>query len=101
MNLFRFALIVAVFGISARAQAELKVGVGAVVITPPQGIPMAGYYSLRGADGVHDDLYAKTLLFDDGVTRAAIISLDLISTVRAVVDEARAAIEKRTGIPGR
>ncbi|OAI54541.1 hypothetical protein AYO47_02775 [Planctomyces sp. SCGC AG-212-M04] len=101
MNLFRFALLTAFIAISTHAQAELKVGVGAVVITPPQGIPMAGYYSLRGADGVHDDLYAKTLLFDDGTTRAAIISLDLISTVRTVVDEARAAIEKRTGIPGR
>jgi hypothetical protein len=94
MIFVRFVLLTLVFAISAHAQAELKVGAGAVVITPPQGIPMAGYYSLRGSDGVHDDLYAKTLLLDDGTTRAAIVSLDLISTVRPVVEEARAAIEK-------
>lgn len=101
MQSFRLLALASALAISASAQAELKVGTGAVVITPPQGIPMAGYYSLRGSEGVHDDLYAKTLVFDDGVTRAAIVSLDLISTVRAVVDAARTEIEKRTGIPGR
>jgi len=81
------------------AQADLKIGRAAVVITPPKGAPMAGYYSARGAEGIHDDLYAKTLIFDDGTTRVAIISLDLISTARAVVEKAREEIEKRTGIP--
>ncbi len=81
------------------ARAELQVGGGAVVITPPQGAPMAGYYSARGADGVHDDLMAKALVLDDGKIRVALISLDLISTSRGIVEEARAAIEKRTGIP--
>jgi hypothetical protein len=97
----RFLLAATVLCHAATARAELKVGTGAVVITPPQGIPMAGYYSARGSEGVHDDLYAKTLLLDDGTTRAAIISLDLIATTRALVEEARAAIETRTGIPGR
>ena len=97
----RFLLLAAVLCHAAPPGPSSKSETGAVVITPPQGIPMAGYYSLRGSEGVHDDLYAKTLLLDDGTTRAAIISLDLISTIRRVVEEARAAIEKRTGIPGR
>ena len=28
--------------------AELRVGAAAVVITPPEGTPLAGYYSERG-----------------------------------------------------
>jgi hypothetical protein len=60
---------------------------------------MAGYYSLRGSDGIHDDLFAKSLVLDDGQKRVAIISLDLISTSRSLVEESRAAIEKKTGIP--
>lgn len=80
-------------------QAELKVGAAAVVITPPQGVPMAGYYQLRGAEGVHDDLFAKTIVLDDGETKAALIVLDLISTSRSLVEESRTEIEKRTGIP--
>jgi hypothetical protein len=41
------------------AQAELRVGVAAVKITPPSGTPMAGYYYARGSEDVIDDLYAK------------------------------------------
>ena len=44
--------------------AGLNIGVAAVRITPPMGTPMAGYYYVRGAEGVHDDLYAKTLVID-------------------------------------
>ena len=36
--------------------SEVRVGAAAVVITPPLGVPMAGYYSERGATAVHDDL---------------------------------------------
>ena len=39
--------------------SEVRVGAAAVVITPPLGVPMAGYYSERGATAVHDDLFAR------------------------------------------
>ena len=45
---------------------ELKVGAAAVPITPPVGIPMAGYYSERGARGVHDELFAKAIVIEQG-----------------------------------
>ncbi len=96
---FWLALLLPCLIFAARAQAELKVGAAAVVITPPQGISMAGYYSARGSEGIHDDLFSKALVLDDGKTRVAIVALDLISTSRSLVEEARAAIEKRTGIP--
>jgi hypothetical protein len=80
--------------------AEFRVGAAQVVITPPIGAPMAGYYHSRGSDGVLDDLYAKALVLDDGSTKAVLITLDLISTTRALTEQTRAAVTELTGIPG-
>lgn len=80
---------------------SLKAGAGAVVITPSLGVPMAGYYHRRGASGVHDDLFAKAIVLQDGDTIAALVSLDLISTRRGFVEAARTLISERAGIPER
>ena len=79
---------------------EARVGVATVDITPPRGIPLAGYYHERGADGVLDPLFAKALVLESAGARAAFVTLDLISVTRTVTDQARAGIEKATGIPG-
>ena len=50
---------------------ELRVGRAAVDITPPAGMPMAGYYNIRLNEGVHDPLYAKALVLDVDGARAA------------------------------
>ncbi|OQC66188.1 MAG: Neutral/alkaline non-lysosomal ceramidase [Verrucomicrobia bacterium ADurb.Bin006] len=80
--------------------AELRVGAAAVDITPPLGIPMAGYYHARGADGVLDPLLSKAMVIEADGARAAFVALDLISVTREVTDQSRAEIEKSTGIPG-
>ncbi len=79
--------------------AELKVGAAAVRITPPVGAPMAGYYYPRAADGVHDDLFAKAIVLDDGESRAAVVACDLVGVPAAIVAQARALAFQRTGIP--
>jgi len=84
----------------AHAQTTLHAGAAQVVITPPNGAPMAGYYHARGAEGTLDDLHAKALVIDDGTTKVALVTLDLISTTFNLTREARAQIEKATGIPG-
>lgn len=76
-----------------------RVGAAAVNITPPKGIPMAGYYSLRVCEGVHDELYAKALVLDDGNSLSAIVSCDLISIPARVISEARKKIAERIPIP--
>lgn len=78
----------------------LRVGVAQVRITPPVGVPMAGYYHERHATGVHDELYAKAIVLDQDGTRAALVALDLISTTPQIVAAARKAIEETTGVPG-
>ena len=81
---------------------ELRVGAAAESITPPAGIPMAGYYAERGAKGVHDDLYAKVIVLETGGTTAALVALDLMTTPRGLVEDARREIERsRPGYPGR
>jgi neutral ceramidase len=77
-----------------------RVGAATVVITPPIGTPMAGYYFARAAEGVHDDLFAKALVLEHDGVKAAMVSLDLISTTAALVKETRREIERLTKIPG-
>ena len=76
---------------------ELRVGAASVFITPPVGIPMAGYYAERGAKGVHDDLYAKAIVLEAEGSAAALVALDLITTPRDLVEEARREIERDHG----
>jgi hypothetical protein len=60
---------------------------------------MAGYYTARGADGVHDPLMAKAVVLDDGTTKIALVSLDVIKTTESMVSDARALISEQSRIP--
>jgi hypothetical protein len=83
---------------SARA-GELRAGAAAVPINPPQGTPLAGYYSARGATAVLDDVHCKALVLEQDGTTVALVVCDLISLPRRTVLDARKLVEKRTGIP--
>ena len=96
-----FASFLALALAPALAAAELTVGAAAADVTPPPGCPMAGYYSVRGAEGTHDPLFAKAVVLEKGGMKAALVSLDLISTTRGLVEETRKLVEKETGIPGK
>jgi hypothetical protein len=87
-------------GLASMASAsDLRVGAASGVITPPPGTPMAGYYNERAAEGVHDDLFARAVVMEKDGTKAALVVLDLISTTRSLVEDARHKIEADTGIP--
>lgn len=73
-------------------------GAAAVCITPPEGIPMAGYYSLRLSKGVIDDLYAKAFVLDDGQSLVAFVACDLIGIPSEVIAEAKRWISQKTPI---
>ena len=82
-----------------RALQPLRVGAAKVVITPPAGMPMAGYYSTRLMTGVHDDLHSKAIVIADGNQRVALVACDLVNLPPGVIEEARALIQAATGIP--
>jgi len=78
----------------------ILIGCGAVAITPSLGVFMAGYFHERNATAVHDELYARALVFDDGNTKAAILVCDLICIPAEIVAEVREAVGRETGMPG-
>jgi hypothetical protein len=46
------------------------------------GIYMAGFGADRVALGCHDDIWARTVVIDDGTTRLAITAVDLVGTLK-------------------
>jgi neutral ceramidase len=99
MKLLLLALALACAPLTSHGQSSLRAGAAQVVITPPNGAPMAGYYHARGAEGTLDDLFSKALVLDDGATKVAFVTLDLITTTFALTRQARVEIERLTGIP--
>lgn len=92
------ALVVA--ACSFTASAELLAGTGKADITPPTGGPMYGY-GARGANvsqGVHDRLYAKALVLQNGDERIAIATLDWGTITQESSERIRKLVKKETGI---
>ena len=94
-------LLVAVALVPASAPAsELRVGVARADITPPIGSRMYGY-SARGTNvsaGVHDPLFARAIVLDDGSTRLALVSLDLGTFTHESRTNVKAVVREKTGI---
>lgn len=75
----------------------LQVGFSQIDITPPLGVKIAGYFEERIADCVHDPLYATAVVFDDGVSRAVVMSLDLLGIPQAFMGPLRTKIADAAG----
>jgi len=78
---------------------NLRAGAAAVNITPSLGISIRGYFQKRLARDVHDDLYAKSLVLDDGTIKLAMVVCDLVGASRKYLDKAKELINERCGIP--
>ena len=59
---------------------------------------IAGFGNRRAANGVHDKLWARTMILDDGTTRMALVSLDAIGFFHDQVIEVRKRLKKELGI---
>jgi hypothetical protein len=81
-----------------RVESNLRAAVAKVDITPPPGAPIAGH--TRTYDGVRTRLHAVVLLLDDGKTKAALVTHDLIDSSDAVTEGFRSAVADATGTPG-
>ncbi len=99
MNPFILSVSLTLLAAAAARAGELRAGAAAVVITPPLGTPLAGYYSARGAEGALDDLHSKALVLEHDGVKAAIVVCDLISLPRRTVVDARKLVEQQTDIP--
>lgn len=89
-----------VFTIPVQADTGgIQAGVAQTNITPPMGFRMAGYYHERLASGVHDELYAKALVLDDGTDKIVLVICDNIRPFPAAYDAAMKRIQNELNIP--
>jgi hypothetical protein len=59
---------------------------------------IAGFGNRRAAAGIHDDLWARTIVIDNGQTRLAIVSIDVIGFMNNCVNDVRKMISPENGI---
>lgn len=78
-------------------KSNLKVAVAKVDITPPTGTKVVGH--VREVNGARDRLHAVALLLDDGKTKAAIITLDLLNVPPEMALPLRESVGAATGTP--
>jgi neutral ceramidase len=82
------------------ASGPLKVGVASAVITPETPVNLAGYGGRKGpSQGVHKDVTATCVIFDNGVTRLAILALDIVALRPPEHLESLRAAAEKAGIP--
>lgn len=78
---------------------DFRAGAATANITPPLGLSINGHFNDRTAKHIHDELHARCLVLEDGLTRLAIVICDSCMIPREVMDAAKALIQRRTGIP--
>ena len=96
---------------------RLRAGAAAVDVTPPVGVPLAGFGGgnrrnwspdldpnnyhqfMKPSTGVRDPLVVKVLVLDDGEDRIAIVKTDLVAIDQGMVEDVARRTEAQTGIP--
>lgn len=77
---------------------EFRAGAASATITPTAGAFIAGDAKNRRFTGVHDDLYAKCAVFDDGTSSVALVALDCIGLTWPDIQAIRAEGARRAGL---
>jgi len=94
------AVLMALLPIHAGESAPLfRAGADRADITPELNTPIPGGFVPPLASHVHDPLYVRTLVLDDGTTRIAFVVCDLACVPLALCDEAKRRITAQTGLP--
>lgn len=95
----------------------LYAGAAKTDITPPPGRPMAGFPHLNaampggptdregyfgregGAEGIHDPLFARALVLENGRQRLGLVAVDLVQVEAPFTAAIRGAVELAIGLP--
>ncbi|MFA6569540.1 MAG: hypothetical protein WCS96_15115 [Victivallales bacterium] len=79
----------------------MKAGFFEVDITPRVGVGLSGFgpYLNRYSIGVRDVLKARAAAFEQGGTKAVIVSCDLIGVTPEITQQAKKLVAKKTGVP--
>ncbi len=80
---------------------QLRAGAARVDITPPAdaALPMAGYANrTEGFRGIHDHVYVRAIVLDDGKIQAALVAWESLDVPDAIWEETSRQIAEQTGI---
>lgn len=78
---------------------QLHVGFGRVNITPSMGTPIGGYYVVRLAEKVLDELECNAIAFAMGDKKALLVSADISGLFYEFAEPLCQHIAKETGVP--
>jgi hypothetical protein len=96
-----FLSAAALAGTPANQVRVFRAGAATSNITPQLGEGIVGNFDIPPATYVHDELHARCLVLDDGVTKVGFVVVDSVSVNREVFDAARRRIQETTGLlPG-
>jgi len=101
---YRLALMALAVSAAAFGRTEpLRMAQASVNITPPLEmpfqVPQRPPYPVVPAEGIHDPLHAKAVVFAQGGTRAAIVACDVTALPMAIVTKARQLVGEMTSVP--
>ncbi len=60
------------------SSSQMRAGWAMTNITPDHPVPLAGYGPRYPQTSVHDSLFVRVMVFDNGMKREAVVSLDLL-----------------------
>ncbi len=108
-KLFGYAAIVFFFSVLSSSGSSLvtdsnhfRAGAASVDITPEEdsALLMSGYAARKeGFKGIHDRLYVRGIAFEDGSTKGAIVTCDLISARTDFSERVSRRVSSEFGIP--
>src|SRR5688572_12949435 len=98
LRVFVMTLVIVGASTGVATGETLKAGAATSNITPPLGQNIVGGFSPTPSTNVHDELFARCLVLEDGKTRLALVVCDLLGIHRLVSDEARKVIAERSKI---
>ena len=92
--LFRMSVFLLIsFGSTAFAAVQekplFKAGAASANITPPLGSSIIGGFRPIPATHIHDDLFARCIVLDDGSTKIVIVIADILGIPREIADSAK------------
>lgn len=79
---------------------RFRAGAATSNITPLLGVKLdGGIMQIGPATHIHDELYARCLVLDDGAMRLAFVVCDTTMIATEVIDRAKQMIQSATGLP--
>ena len=96
------AFAAAALALHAADQGGLRAGAARVDITPPAAaaLPMSGYGNrTQGFKGIHDHIFVRAIVLDNGTTQVALVAWELIFVPDAVWEDVSRQISNEAGIP--